>query len=123
MTALLINVVLYSFSFSICLPKCAIPESTFLCSLSIKVTIAGRTYPLTIDRSEEEAIRKAADAINKNVKDLQSNYAVRDMQDLLAMTSLQFSTDLLKQNKSVEQEQTEKEVAQLDQEIKSFLNQ
>ncbi len=92
-------------------------------TLSIKVTIAGRTYPLTIDRSEEEAIRKAADAINKNVKDLQSNYAVRDMQDLLAMTSLQFSTDLLKQNKSVEQEQTEKEVQQLDKEIKSFLNQ
>jgi cell division protein ZapA len=92
-------------------------------TLSIKVTIAGRTYPLTIDRSEEEAIRKAADAINKNVKDLQSNYAVRDMQDLLAMTSLQFSTDLLKKNKSVEQEQTEKEVEQLDKEIKSFLKQ
>lgn len=92
-------------------------------TLSIKVTIAGRSYPLTIDRSEEEAIRKAADAINKNVKDLQSNYAVRDMQDLLAMTSLQISTDLLKQNKSVEQEHTEKGIKQLDSEIKSFLNQ
>lgn len=92
-------------------------------TLSIKVHIAGRTYPLTIDRSEEESIRKAADAINKNIKDLQSNYAVRDMQDLIAMTSLQFSTDLLKQTKSLEQEQEQLEIVSLDNEIKSFLNQ
>jgi len=92
-------------------------------TLSIKVIIGGRTYPLTIDRSEEEAIRKAADAINKNIKDLQSNYAVRDMQDLIAMTSLQFSTDLLKQTKSVEQEQEQLEITALDEQIKSFLNQ
>ena len=92
-------------------------------TLSIKVTIGGRTYPLTIDRSEEETIRKAADAINKNIKDLQSNYAVRDMQDLMAMTTLQFSTDLLKQTKSVEQEQEQVEMTKLDQEIQTFLKQ
>lgn len=92
-------------------------------TLSIKVTIAGRTYPLTIDRNEEEEIRKAADAINKNIKDLQSNYAVRDMQDLLAMTSLQFSTDLIKKNKSIEHEQTEKEINTLARDIQTFLNQ
>jgi cell division protein ZapA len=92
-------------------------------TLSIKVNIAGRTYPLTIDRSEEEAIRKAADAINKNIKDLQSNYAVRDMQDLIAMTSLQFSTDLLKQTKSVEQEQEQLEITELDLQIQTFLKQ
>ena len=61
-------------------------------SLSIKVTIAGRTYPLTIDRNEEEVIRKAAAEINKNIDSLKSNYAVKDVQDLLAMTALQFAT-------------------------------
>ena len=55
--------------------------------LSIKVVIGGRTYPLTIDRSEEEKIRKAVSEIEKNVKDLKNNYAVVDMQDLLAMTA------------------------------------
>ena len=54
--------------------------------LSIKVTIAGRTYPLTIDRSEEEKIRVAVSKINDNIKDLRDNYAVKDTQDLLAMT-------------------------------------
>jgi len=92
-------------------------------TLSINVNIAGRSYPLTIERAEEEAIRKAADAINKNIKDLQSNYAVRDMQDLLAMTSLQFTTELQKKTKSVEHEKNELEIVELDQKIKLFLNQ
>lgn len=92
-------------------------------TLSINVNIAGRSYPLTIERAEEEAIRKAADAINKNIKDLQSNYAVRDMQDLLAMTSLQFTTELQKKTKSVEHEKNELEIVELDKKIKLFLNQ
>lgn len=71
-------------------------------SLSIKVNIAGRVYPLTIDPQEEEFIRKAADRINANIKELQENYAVRDMQDLLAMTTLQYATEVIKGAKSVE---------------------
>lgn len=71
-------------------------------SLSIKVNIGGRVYPLTIDPQEEEFIRKAADRINANIKELQDNYAVRDMQDLLAMTTLQYATEVIKGAKSVE---------------------
>ena len=60
--------------------------------MSIKIVIAGRNYPLTINEGEEETIRKAVDGINTNVQKLQENYAVKDMQDLLAMTSLQLAT-------------------------------
>ena len=60
--------------------------------LSIKIVIAGRNYPLTINEGEEEVVRKAVEDINTNVQKLQENYAVKDMQDLLAMTSLQLST-------------------------------
>lgn len=59
---------------------------------SIKVILAGRTYPLTINDHEEEKVRSAVEAINKNIKMLQDNYAVKDMQDLLAMTALQLAT-------------------------------
>lgn len=59
--------------------------------ISLKIIIAGRTYPLTIKKEEEEAIRQAADRINANIKKLQGTYAVKDMQDLLAMTTLQFT--------------------------------
>lgn len=60
--------------------------------LSIKVNIAGRTYPLNVDMSEEEGIRKAAKLINQTYSNLESNYSVRDKQDLLAMTCLQVAS-------------------------------
>ena len=60
--------------------------------VSLKVVVAGRTYPLTVQESEVEKVKRAADDINKAIKQLQENFAVRDMQDLLAMTALQLST-------------------------------
>ena len=40
--------------------------------LKIKVSIAGRTYPLTIIRDEVENIRKAATKIEAIIKQLES---------------------------------------------------
>lgn len=60
--------------------------------VSLKVVVAGRTYPLTVQETEVEKVQRAADDINKAIKQLQDNFAVRDMQDLLAMTALQLST-------------------------------
>ncbi|PWH86588.1 cell division protein ZapA [Brumimicrobium oceani] len=60
--------------------------------VSIKIVIAGRNYPLTINEGEEEKVRKAVEDINTNIQKLQESYAVKDMQDLLAMTSLQLAT-------------------------------
>lgn len=60
--------------------------------ISLKVVVAGRTYPLTVQETEVDKVQRAADDINKAIKQLQENFAVRDMQDLLAMTALQLST-------------------------------
>ena len=60
--------------------------------LSIKVVVAGRTYPLTVNEGEEKKVQKAAEDINRSIKLLQDNYAVKDMQDLLAMTALQLAS-------------------------------
>ena len=59
--------------------------------IALKIIVAGRTYPSTIKKEEEEAIQSAADRINSNIKKLQGSYAVKDMQDLLAMTALQMA--------------------------------
>jgi len=89
--------------------------------LSIKVNIAGRTYPLTIERSEEEMIRKAADNINASIKNLKENYAVKDIQDLLAMTALQLSTKSNTISKEVENDKVDNELIALDKELSDFL--
>jgi len=59
--------------------------------LSIKLTIANRIYPLSINREDEAGVRKAAKLIEENIKDYEENYSVRDKQDLLAMCALQFA--------------------------------
>lgn len=62
--------------------------------ISIKLNIGNRTYPLTINAHEEEPIRMAAKLINDHIKTLQESYAVKDMQDLLAMAALQVASKL-----------------------------
>lgn len=70
--------------------------------LSIKVVVAGRSYPLTVHENEQGKVQRAADEINKAIKTLQDNYAVKDMQDLLAMTALQLATKTGSKTETVE---------------------
>jgi cell division protein ZapA len=61
--------------------------------LKIKVTIAGRVYPINVkNANEEEGMRKAANHINDLVTKFEKNYAVSDKQDVLAMCALQFAS-------------------------------
>jgi len=60
--------------------------------LKIKISIADRIYPLTIDPRQEEGLRKAAKSIEKLLKQFEQSYAVRDKQDVLAMCALQFAS-------------------------------
>ncbi|NAY90430.1 cell division protein ZapA [Muricauda sp. JGD-17] len=62
--------------------------------LKIKLSIADRLYPLTIDPKQEEGLRKAAKNIEKLAKKFEQNYAVRDKQDVLAMCALQFASKI-----------------------------
>lgn len=66
--------------------------------LKIKLSIADRMYPLTIDPVQEEGLRKAARAIDELVKKFEQNYAVRDKQDVLAMCALQFASKIEQQD-------------------------
>ena len=59
--------------------------------LKIKISIADRVYPMTIQSKQEEGLRKAAKKIEAMIKQFEQNYAVRDKQDVLAMCALQFA--------------------------------
>jgi cell division protein ZapA len=77
--------------------------------LSVKVSIANRNYPLRITAEEQEKVLRAAENINKRIKDFEENFAVKDKQDLLAMCALQFASEAMgaKQNNS---ESSKKEI-------------
>ncbi|WP_461532033.1 cell division protein ZapA [Sinomicrobium sp.] len=75
--------------------------------LRIKISIADRVYPLTIEPSQEEGLRKAAKNIEGLVKQFEQNYAVRDKQDVLAMCALQFASQV--EQKSIDRERGNEE--------------
>jgi len=80
--------------------------------LSLQVVIGGRTYPLKVNVGEEIQIQKAAEDINRAIRLLQENYAVKDMQDLLAMSSLQLlSKASTRSNKTEDSDYSEIEEA------------
>jgi cell division protein ZapA (FtsZ GTPase activity inhibitor) len=58
--------------------------------LSIRVNVADRYYPLKVERENEEKIRKAARMINEKVLQYKQRYTDKDVQDFLAMASLQY---------------------------------
>lgn len=74
-----------------------------MAKLSLKVVVAGRTYPLSVNEGEQEKVQNAAADINKAIKLLQDNYAVKDMQDLLAMTALQLASKGESKNSSAKE--------------------
>jgi cell division protein ZapA len=69
--------------------------------LKIKISIADRVYPLTVNPAQEEGLRSASKKIDAMIKQFEENYAVRDKQDVLAMCALQFAAQ-------VEQKQIDK---------------
>jgi cell division protein ZapA len=62
--------------------------------LKIKISIADRVYPLTVEMSQEEGLRSASKKIDVMIKQFEENYAVRDKQDVLAMCALQFASQV-----------------------------
>ena len=62
---------------------------------AISVNIAGRAYRLYVQAKDEENVRKAAVLINDKVNEFAGNYAFKDKQDLLAMTALMNTSELL----------------------------
>jgi len=62
--------------------------------LKIKISIADRVYPLTVEHSQEEGLRSASKKIDITIKQFEQNYAVRDKQDVLAMCALQFASQV-----------------------------
>ena len=84
--------------------------------LKIKISIADRVYPLTIQPSQEEGLRKAAKKIEAMIKQFEQNYAVRDKQDVLAMCALQFAAQTEQKNidKSSEMIEAEEKLRSLN---------
>ncbi|MDY0090173.1 MAG: cell division protein ZapA [Flavobacteriaceae bacterium] len=91
--------------------------------LKIKISIADRVYPLTVDLSQEEGLRKASKKIDMMIKQFEQNYAVRDKQDVLAMCALQFASQVEQSqlSKTEESETAKLRLQQIDDFLAEYL--
>ena len=89
--------------------------------LSININIADRVYPLRIDRKEEENIRKAAKIINDKVVQYKQRYPSKDIQDCLAMATLQFVIQKFDSEKQVEYSPIVEELERMNDFLAEFL--
>ena len=88
--------------------------------LKIKISIADRVYPLTVEMSQEEGLRSASKKIDTMMKQFEENYAVRDKQDVLAMCALQFASQL--EQKQIDNSIDGKETIERIKEINELLS-
>lgn len=70
-------------------------------TVSVSVSILGRTYRLRVSPSDEAALRRAAQTIENQSKQYGTMYAYNDHQDLLAMVALTQITQLVKMQDSL----------------------
>ncbi len=89
--------------------------------LKIKLSIANRVYPLTINPKQEEGLRKATKKIEAMIGQFEQNYSVRDKQDVLAMCALQFAAQV--EQKSIDKEYVNEEVQDKLEALNDLLSQ
>jgi cell division protein ZapA len=90
--------------------------------LSIRINIADRYYPLKIERTDEEKIRKAAKLINDKVLQYKQKYVDKDTQDFLAMAALQYVIRVLDTEDRNDLGPITSEIRELNEELDLVLN-
>lgn len=90
-------------------------------SVSIKVTISGRNYPLIINRSEEPRIKKMVSEMNEKISEFQLKYGNKDRQDHLAMALLTTYNQLTKLKSAKATGTVLEQLSKLEENISSLL--
>lgn len=91
--------------------------------LKIKISIADRVYPLTVEPAQEEGLRSASKKIDAMIKQFEENYAVRDKQDVLAMCALQFASQVEQKqiDNAIDGDETIERIKKLNQLLDQYL--
>ncbi len=91
--------------------------------LSIKLKIANRSYPLHIERKQEEMIRKAAKMLDDKVLQYKQQYKGQDNQDFLAMAALQYVIGFVELENKTDMMPVYNELKAMESELAEFLEQ
>lgn len=89
--------------------------------LTIRVNINERFYPLKIEASDEEKIRKAAKNINSMIAKYREVFSDKDGQDFLAMVALQLGTKIIDLDNNSQLTEIVDDIRTLNRDIEQFI--
>jgi len=93
-------------------------------SFTINLYIADKHYPLTIKRSEEEQVRKAAKLINDKISFYRNLFnadnSVLELKDLLVMAACQIAIQYIKAEERTDNSPISDSIIQLNKELEDF---
>ena len=89
--------------------------------LLIHVEIAGKSYGIRIDRSEEQEARKAVKQIRMKMDQYRKKYSEVDVKDLLAMVAFQLSVENVKLEEKNDTSPFTEKIQELTDELESYL--
>ncbi len=90
--------------------------------LTITVKIADKRFPLKIERTEEEKIRKAAKMINNTLSQYKKKYGEKNMKDYLSMVALQYATKAVELDQTSENIQILQDIENITQNLEEYIN-
>ncbi|MDN3686662.1 cell division protein ZapA [Cyclobacterium jeungdonense] len=92
-------------------------------TLSIRIKIGDREYPMKVKADEEARIRRVGKLINDKIKKYREEFGLEDRQDLLAMVSFDCMVESMELNEtqSNESEQIKNVVSQVNQRLDALL--
>lgn len=89
--------------------------------LNIKLTIAGKAYPMTIDREKEEFYRRAEKEVNELIAVYRNRFRA-EPEDYLAMAALQLAVTNVEVERSRSLGEHIDKLAALDKELERYIN-
>jgi cell division protein ZapA (FtsZ GTPase activity inhibitor) len=89
--------------------------------LNIHLTIAGKVYPLAIDREKEERYRRAEAEINKIVTEFRGRYRA-EREDYLALAALGIALENVETEMSRSLGEEIDALREIDREMDDYLN-
>ncbi len=66
--------------------------------VSININIAGRSYSLKVNKSDEANVQVGAEFLNEKFQEMKMHFQSSDSQDHLAMSAIMNMTELLKKS-------------------------
>lgn len=88
--------------------------------IKINLRIADQNYPLTINREDEEVVRKAAKQVNDNLNKYRTHFPTLESEKILAMVAYDLSLKNLRmENRNDTSPFTEK-IEELTQELEEY---